>query len=309
MLNKELKNEFTEETYQGSVTKANVKAKFASSIGVAEDKLNKDLYEFSKEEIIQFLRDPESGIFSTLVAALPIMRKYAQYIEKKLGVRNEYLIATLDIPELRRVAEEKIDYENSLAVTRDEILAVCEMLKNPRDKAVILGIYEGIAGQKLNDFLEIRPEDVQDNYIYLISRDIRFPASPQLIQYFRDAMREERYEYLATEKSRSLELVDGDKMALKTPKSIDPHRALRSSITRAANLSWLGQEMTLTNLKYSGMAHKVIEEMDKSQISLKRAYNAIRGRLLEEYGLERINRKKLLGVTEVLLKRRDEPHE
>ena len=72
---------------------------------------------------------------------------------------------------------------------REQILAFCKRLPNARDRAVLLSVFEGIYGKLSSEIIQIRPEDVLDHGIYLQGRNTVFPASKELIEFYRESFR------------------------------------------------------------------------------------------------------------------------
>lgn len=309
MFNKELKEKFLEENYSNPATKAKARGLFKSTIDNFENKYGKDLSEFTPEEINGLLKDKSSGSFKTLETLFPFCRQYARFIGEETGVRNDYLI-TLSYDDLRNIVPEKMEEDGSRAISREVVLGVCTTLENPRDKVLVLGLFEGISGKQMSEFLEIRPEDVFDHHVYIRSRDLDLPISDALSQYFKDAMKAERYEFVQVGRYGETDLIKGDEVAIKILDSkVDPLRGLRAVMARVSSTNRDLGEFTIPTLRYSGMANKIIETMDDRRISVERAYDIKRPRLLKEYGLERINKPKLFRMLDHLLEEREKLNE
>lgn len=304
MFNEELKGRFVTENYDKESTRNTILVALNKSEKF-EQKLNKDLSEFSEEEINAFLKSKDSGSFPTLQTAVAYYRQYAQFVAQETGIKNDYLMnINLDI--LKRVVPDKIKEENSRFISRKNLLKFCSALKNPRDKAILLGIYEGISVTNPNEFLDIRPEDIHQNYIYIPSRDFKLRASKELIQFFQEAMKSDRYEYMGLLRApKKIALVDGDRIAIKVPEDLDPEMSVRSVLKRVSNLTDEVGDLTIPNLRKSGMVDKIIKEMDEHHTNLKTAYKICRPVLCQEYNVDEVKRSTLFRVAEFLIEERE----
>lgn len=311
MFNEELKRKFVNENYAKATTR-NTALVGLNKSSKMEEELNKDLYEFTKEETIDFFKSPESGSYTTLETTLPYYRQYIKWVSKEIGIQNDCLndyLLNLTLNDFKELLKDKIEKEKSRAISRKEILDICSTLKNPRDRAILLGTFEGISISDPNEFLEIRPEDVKENYLYLRSRNYNLAISKELSQYFKEAMNQDTYEYIGYMRGKKIDLIDGDEVALKIPKDINPDQSIRATIKKASALSAYKGDVTIPNLKYSGMADKLVRYMDEQELTLKGAYKVYRFQLMKEFNINRIQRPKIMGLAEFLIKEREEEKE
>lgn len=305
MLKKELKRRFVQEQYEKESTR-NTALVALNKPRKMEEELNKDFCEFTKEEIISFFQRPESGSYYTLEMSLPYYRLYAKFASKELGIQNDYLM-NVTLNDLKELSAEKIEKEKSRALSRKEILDICSLLNNPRDQVILLGSFEGISISDPNEFLEIRPEDVHEDYVYIPSRNYKLKISDELAKYFKEAMKAETYEYFGLVREKKINLIKGDEVAIKILEDVDPDRSIRVTLKKITSLvegEYKGF-LTIPNLKYSGIANKVVEFMDDRQIPLNTAYKICRPILMQEFGIDRLSKPKILGLAEYLLKERE----
>ena len=107
--------------------------------------------------------------------------------------------------------------QEGIYVDRKEILAICENAPNYRDKAVILGVFEGLMGKEMEELLEIRPQDMRpkSNKIYIRSREEEFEASDELIHFLKKAREQKEYVFLNKGAAPSLEMLEDNGTMLK----------------------------------------------------------------------------------------------
>lgn len=103
--------------------------------------------------------------------------------------------------------------QDKIYLDRDDILAICDNVLNARDKAFILGSFEGLCGHVFEEMLEIREEDIIEDGdtpgIFIRSRGEVFTASPELMQFFKDAAKEKQYFFFNKRKGKEfLDLTD-----------------------------------------------------------------------------------------------------
>lgn len=305
MVNEGFKEKFLTENYPNEKTRGKVERAFKLAVGPFEDEYGKDLSEFTPEEINNLFRDERSGSFRTLETMFPFYRHYAKFVEKEKGIKNDYL-SSLKYNDLRKIVPEKIKQDGEKVLTKEMVLWACDTLRNPRDKVLILGLFEGISGKQFSEFIEIRPEDVHDHEVYIRSRDIYLPISDELSEFFKEAMAAETYNYTQIQRKRVVNLIKGDEIAIKVPEGkASPVVTLKTTIARVSNMCQDLGEFTVSNLKYSGMAHKIVSLVNK-RMTPKRAYEINRDLLMEEYGVERIDKPRLFRMINYLLEEEEE---
>lgn len=119
-------------------------------------------------------------------------------------------------------------------LTRKDILEICNQLESPRDKALLLGVYEGVCGDRFVELTNLKPEDIKNGKVYIESRDDEIPISKELEQYFRDAYEKENFiRVFGLSEGRNLPLVD-DGTVFKTldPDNYDKSRSMATRFTR-----------------------------------------------------------------------------
>lgn len=285
-MNSELKEQFMERTSTVPTTMATLKSTFALIEEIELD-YGKDLAEMNKEEITRFLNDPRTGSFSTISSRLSYLRNYAKHYASTKGVPvNEFLVG-LTPKKVKELLDNK-DVEKP--ITKKTLNEWIDKMVNPRDKAITLGYYEGIGKEGTQEMLEIQPEDIDDDAIYLRGRGEKVFVSPQLISYFRAAMKKDEYVRVNVQRTNREPLVDKE-IALKIPLSNRKNTARSNNLVlkRLANYLDANGWLNAQNLRRWGLAQFIIDKAEANDISLKSAYTRYKSEAMAQFGMNRLS--------------------
>ena len=168
---------------------------------------NKNICDYSKEEILECLRGYNSRSINTLQKYASLLRQYIDYCiahhktEEKNSPVNHCREITKNDLMLCLESDVTIYHKMDLSL----ILEMADKMKNPADQFVILGSYEGLT---LADILSLRAFDINYDEWAIYHPRVRrwFGHSDTLVRYGIKALQE--YHYDAGD--RSIELVDVD---------------------------------------------------------------------------------------------------
>lgn len=111
------------------------------------------------------------------------IKKYYSWLEQE-GIKTANLNELSSIVLGSLCLDEK-SLENRI-LRRSKLLQYLNDLENPRDKFVLLGIFEGIRGNNLSEFLELKPEDLYEEkgnyYAYIRGRGYAIPITSLLYE-------------------------------------------------------------------------------------------------------------------------------
>ena len=134
-----------------------------------EIEFGKDVSEFSKKEIeTMYGSHKKFKTFNTLIVKHSQYSRYARWFNKN----NKYnLIKRDDL-----TAFVNVEYRNERIVLREDVLRVVDSMINYMDKLLILGIFEGLKGNRFEDFINIRIHDVdfKTHTIHIGSRPMKY---------------------------------------------------------------------------------------------------------------------------------------
>lgn len=281
-------NDNTRYTYNSSI----------QSFGSYEDKVGKDFAEMTEQEVLDYLRSPDSGNSMTAATRLGVIRRYVQFYSEETGHKSEFLDTLLAKDKrVKEILGEKELEELGEPITHQDLMDMVSAIPNPRDRAIILSLYEGLYGKNFSEILEIRPEDVKQSKIYVRQRDKNVSVSPELIAMYRQAMHTNIYTNPSDK--RKIELVDGENMALKKLEGQkNEGRAISYLISKLAFIYNFPETFSVTNLRYWGLANYLAERAIRDEVDAKAIYSRYRVAVLEQYNLTRIPKERTINMVQ-----------
>lgn len=162
-----------------------------------EKLFNKDLCNFTVSEILDMYKGMNFYSPNTIYITNKL---YADYTDWCI---NEGLVADSQNHYLLITREMTIDCVNvsamkSRVVSRETVIDWCNQAWNAADRFLILGLFEGIKGNRYVDFTDTKIQDVEGNTIHLASgRTLEF--SDKLISYAYASHDENQWIYYGSE--------------------------------------------------------------------------------------------------------------
>lgn len=130
-----------------------------NDIASFEDLFNKDIYDFSLDEVKLLLSGLGKSEVSTLASVLSVLKEYVQFA--LLNKKSKYAIPSILNIKLNYlynfVSTSKRDKKY---LTRKELFSIIEKLKNFQDKALLLLIFKGVLGYQYKDLSNLRSSDL-----------------------------------------------------------------------------------------------------------------------------------------------------
>ena len=162
-------------------------------------------------------------------------------------------------------------------LSRETILEICKRIPSARDKIAILGPYEGLGGTGLQELVDLKIEDVKDDYVLIPTRDQErkfFYPSKELMQYLREAIEETTYTNIVPSGiGKTVNLIEDGHVF----KRIEKEKTTKANNKRQMWLlarkisSYLGfkDNISGTQIINSGRAHYLMEIAKENGLSLK----------------------------------------
>lgn len=240
-----------------------------------ENKFSKDLSAFNQDEAKEYLCSFNCSNHDTLGAYASLIRKYNEYcMENKVpGASNEvWSKINLNFIKENCLADtEEVQY-----ITPEMLDNVLEMLPNPCDQFLVLGLYEGLYGFNLEDIWKLSIDDIDEN-----NKTMSLPSgrtikvSQKLIDLAKASNDTYTYESIAGEQTRKLELDKECPYVFKhRPNARTPYNS-SSAMTRLTSrmvnirnytgLPWV----TVPKLNNSGLIEDIKALMKEKNVSLK----------------------------------------
>ena len=199
MYNNEIKEEFLET--RTPIMRETAKHIF-NTTEKYESSFNKDVSNFTTAEITMMYK----GIFSPSL-------DYINNINTQLTIYTRYMLSRNLVSDKQNHYEEfdfKIlntflnqGYINQAIISRSELLKILhtnnEDIKNPSEKFLILGLFEGLDGQGHSDFWELSLNDFKDDGVHVVrgknenEREVVIPVSDELRSFAEESANEYTY--------------------------------------------------------------------------------------------------------------------
>lgn len=202
--------------------------------------------------------------------------------------------------------------QEGVYLDRDDILAMCEAMINPRDRAILLGEFEGLNGIEYQELLEIEPDDIkEDGQIYIKSRADYFEASPQLIAYLQDAKGQKEYIYLKpTGREEAVRLVENGTMLKALSKgNTTERRLIYLNLVRAGNVLGFKDKVSYRHIRNCGKKYYLEQLADEYELPVDRALRLslpVRERFMKRFGTKgAMSVPKIMAPIDKLITRTD----
>lgn len=129
-----------------------------------EEKLDKDVSEFNKDEILLMLKSFHSKSINSLLNYIVILKHYSRWVTGTVGQNDYELISKKDVENL-------VDKNASVLITREDLDEIEENLLNWSDKAIVELLWEGIAGKNMSDIYVVSEKCVKGETLYINGKE------------------------------------------------------------------------------------------------------------------------------------------
>ena len=148
-----------------------------------EEKLQKDLCDFSADEAMEMFVDIGYSNLQFAKVEASLIRSYVDWQitkgKSEDGV-NHFSIQEIPQTKLKQAVKQKTSL-----VDRRQIEVWCNRLYNPSDKVVLLGLFEGIKGSDYCEFVNLSRDDIDEETckVKLFGRNETLKISEKLVRY------------------------------------------------------------------------------------------------------------------------------
>lgn len=136
-----------------------------------EEKLNKDVSKFTRDEILDMLAKFKAKSINSLLNYTIVLKHYSRFVFGAVGTNAYESIGKADIANL-------IDKDANILLTREELDDVEVQLLNWVDKAIIELLWNGVAGKNMEDIYSVSEDCVQGNILRVNEKE--FPMTDRL---------------------------------------------------------------------------------------------------------------------------------
>lgn len=171
MFNEAQKETFIKEYLRSKVVaETSLYAVFKKTEGF-EEKLNKDVSKFTRDEILDMLAKFKAKSINSLLNYTIVLKHYSRFVFGEVGTNAYESIGKADIANL-------IDKDANILLTREELDDVEVQLLNWVDKAIIELLWNGVAGKNMEDIYSVSEDCVQGNILRVNEKE--FPMTDRL---------------------------------------------------------------------------------------------------------------------------------
>ena len=206
MYNTEYKERFIKEKNNESILPNGYLERQFEKVSSMEERLGKDISNFTFYEIIEYykmLNTLSSEVLRVLNSQFSLYTQWCLQQNLVNDGQNHFL-------ELRTE-----DYDSCInkgllklkVINKDILLSWVDGLQNPRDRFMLLGLFEGIKGNNYCELANLRPEDINGNTAKLCTGRI-IEISDKLKCIIEDCIEEKKYYCNTGKAEKTMPLID-----------------------------------------------------------------------------------------------------
>lgn len=136
-----------------------------------EEKLNKDVSKFTRDEILDMLAKFKVKSINSLLNYTIVLKHYSRFVFGAVGTNAYESIGKADVADM-------VDKNANILLTREELDDVEVQLLNWVDKAIIELLWNGVAGKNMEDIYSVSEDCVQGNILRVNEKE--FPMTDRL---------------------------------------------------------------------------------------------------------------------------------
>lgn len=306
--NDAIKNKFINENFRETNTKETVKYLFSRISNKLEFKLEKDLYSFGENELIKLFKELR-------ITSKQIFFFYKSYISKYLdwAIDNNYTNTKDNLIKNSPKFEDAKNFLDKAAINNkyltkeqldDIVFKTCQ---NDQDVALLLLLFEGVKGERLEELCNLKPSDIDfnNNILTLTDKDgtkRNINVTSKAITAIERAIKEDEYEaYLppADNNTRYRKLINRGYVFKKTSKRGGDKITYSGLYTRIKTIAeeYGNRYINIANVWWSGIFHTAKEiKQEKGKITredflkIREKYNAPTGVAISKFENKILNR-------------------
>lgn len=136
-----------------------------------EEKLNKDVSKFTRDEILDMLAKFKAKSINSLLNYTIVLKHYSRFVFGAVGTNAYESIGKADVADM-------VDKNANILLTREELDDIEVQLLNWVDKAIIELLWNGVAGKNMEDIYSVSEDCVQGNILRVNEKE--FPMTDRL---------------------------------------------------------------------------------------------------------------------------------
>lgn len=245
-----------------------------------EEKLNKDVSKFTRDEILDMLAKFKAKSINSLLNYTIVLKHYSRFVFGEVGTNAYESIGKADVADM-------VDKDANILLTREELDDVEVQLLNWVDKAIIELLWNGVAGKNMEDIYSVSEDCVQGNILRVNEKE--FPMTDRLRELLPKAFAEtELMSYGNT--MRVIDVNGKGKIYKERPNA-------RGIDTPDSRFRWVYRKiqifrdyldipgLTMKNIAASGLWHYLQHGMKETGLGLREFLKTNKGEILaKQYG-------------------------
>ena len=258
-----------------------------------EEKFGKDLCNFSSIEIDALLRGLDFRSVPSFMVTKTHLKQYVDWcIKNRADSCGKNRFDEISIDDAPRFVNKA--YRMARVVSRDEVSHWCELMPNPGDAVILLGLFEGIRGKDFCELSEMKGSDVDFDakLIKLAGRTKPFKSSSELLKYIEAALDTTEYIALTGENERRIVFAVSDKVIKDYPNiksgevtSFRLGRRIYTKLARVFDYLGVADWMTAKAIFDSGIIHMVKTESNSKGITCDEYLTKYRSEVCEKFNI------------------------
>ena len=265
-----------------------------TSTAVFEEKLNKDVCEWTTTEIMEYYKYLDAYSLSSLVVCNSNLSLYASWCLTEILIpdaQNHYLEIR---PDMLSACINK-EYLTRMIITRDELVNLIDQLPNYTDRYMFLAFFEGICGPEYCEMVNATEDDIDGNMIHLCTgRSIEISDKLKDVAHF--AAAEQEYQaYGLSGRILKYSDLDPPNLIFKTVARREIKRtsgavmqAAGRRFDKAKQLMGMPQRTTVKSIILSGKIHFIKQLMKEENLTIEEAIRVKKDVINEKFTSEQI---------------------
>jgi len=305
MYNEEIKHRFISERNDKIITSSNYLNRLFEKVSEIEEKLNKDMCNFTFYEITEMYKLLNVSSVEFLSVMNSHYSLYTQWCLQQNLVKdgqNHYMELRVD-DFVNCINKGKLDMQ---IITKEVIYDWINSLVNPRDQFILLGLFEGIRGKDFCELVNLRPEHIKGNVAHLCTgREVKI--SSKLLGIIEDCIVEERYISMTGKEVKTMPLVDEGYIIKEYPNTKSSAfckrsgRIVKNSVERIAKYFGLFPIVSANNIIESGKINMIKEQAKEKKMNCRDyIYSSYINEVEEKYNCTIVKKSYILKYEDYL---------
>lgn len=270
--NEVLKNRYIEYKEEATIMPNGFAQRVFDSTNKFESNLKKDISCFTFYEILDMYKTWSEVSLNVLSTKNSLLLNYTKWcLQQNLIPDSQNHFEEFNTEILRGCLNTAL--KNKQIVDRTEIIRLIQDFKNPGDKFIILGLFEGICGKEFSEFYDIKVSDftvVENEVFVLLNSGRKIHVSKELYSLALSASEEEYYYSVGADSS--FKFIPSDKIIKDFPNTDGLKDNFAQRVTSKIRRNMKANEtpyITSHTLKESGRIDFIRKKAEEKGISPK----------------------------------------